>query len=139
MLEKCRGRRGDDDVVDVEKEVDHVVAVLVDEQGGIGLGCGEADAADVGGEPLVPSSRCLLKSIQGLLQQAYRVRGSRVDEAFRLLAVDCLLEVAVKEGILHVELAYGSVSGCSNAEDGADRGRLDDRTEGLVVVDAGLL
>jgi len=26
-----------------------------------------------------------------------------------------------------------------NAKDGADRGRLDDRTEGLVVVDAGLL
>ena len=52
----------DNDVVDVE-EVGHVGANLVDEQGGIGLGGGEADAADVGREPLVPSSRCLLKSI----------------------------------------------------------------------------
>jgi hypothetical protein len=30
MLEKCRGRRGDDDVVDVEEEVGHVNAGLVD-------------------------------------------------------------------------------------------------------------
>jgi hypothetical protein len=33
MLEKCRGRRGDDDVVDVEEEVGHAGAGLVDEQG----------------------------------------------------------------------------------------------------------
>ena len=45
----------------------------------------------------------------------------------------------MEEGILHVELAYGPVSRHSNAEDGADRGRFDDRAERLVVVDAGLL
>lgn len=46
-------------------------------------------------------------SIQGILQQTDRVRCSGVDEAFRLLAVDSLLEVVVEEGILHVKLAYG--------------------------------
>jgi len=45
----------------------------------------------------------------------------------------------VEEGILHVELADRPIPGRSNAEHGADRGRLDDRAEGLVVVDAGLL
>jgi hypothetical protein len=79
------------------------------------------------------------KSIQGLLQQIDRVRCSGVDEAFRLLAVDSLLEVVVEKGILHVELAHGLVSGRSNAEDGADRGRLDNRAECLIVVDAFLL
>jgi hypothetical protein len=67
------------------------------------------------------------------------VRGSRVDEAGWLLAVDGLLEVAVKKGILHIELADGPIPGRGDAEDGADRGRLDDRAERLVVVDAGLL
>lgn len=45
----------------------------------------------------------------------------------------------MEEGILHVELPDGPVSGRSNAEDGADRGRLDDRAECFVVVDAFLL
>jgi hypothetical protein len=45
----------------------------------------------------------------------------------------------VKKGILHIELADGPIPGRGDAEDGADRGRLDDRAERLVVVDAGLL
>ena len=45
----------------------------------------------------------------------------------------------MEEGILHLELTYGPVSRHRNAEDGANRGRLDDRAECLVVVDVGLL
>jgi len=45
----------------------------------------------------------------------------------------------MKEGILHVELAYGPISRRRDAEDGADRGRLDDGAECLVVVNTGLL
>jgi hypothetical protein len=50
-----------------------------------------------------------------------------------------LYKVAMEEGILHVELTYWPVSRRNNAEDGVDRGRLDDWAECLVVVDAGLL
>ena len=67
VLEKGRRRRGGNDVIDVEKEVGQRVANFVDEQGGIRLGEGEADAANERGEALVPSTRRLLKSIQGLL------------------------------------------------------------------------
>jgi hypothetical protein len=45
----------------------------------------------------------------------------------------------VEEGILYIELAYGPILGHNNAKDGADHGRLDNRAEGLVVVNAGLL
>lgn len=45
----------------------------------------------------------------------------------------------MEEDILHVELVHGPVSGRNNAEDGANRGQLDNRVECLVVVDTFLL
>jgi hypothetical protein len=41
----------------------------------------------------------------------------------------------VQERILHIELMNRSGAGDSQGEDGADRGRLDHRAEGLIVVD----
>ena len=55
------------------------------------------------------------------------------------MAVDSLLEVAVEEGILHVQLMDGLGTRGGDAEDGADRRRFDNRAECLVVVNAGLL
>jgi hypothetical protein len=62
--------------------------------------------------------------------------GARVDESWRLLAVDGLLEVAVKKGVLHVQLVNGPGAGRGDAEYGPNGGRFDNRAEGLVVVDA---
>ena len=61
---------------------------------------------------------------------------SRVDEAGRLLTVDGLLQVSVKKGVLHVHLVDRPTPGSGDAEDDADRRRLDDRVERLIVVDA---
>jgi hypothetical protein len=52
------------------------------------------------------------------------VRSRRVDEASRLQTVDRFVQVAVRD---------------RNAEDNADCGLLDHRTEGLIVVDVVLL
>jgi hypothetical protein len=52
------------------------------------------------------------------------------------LTVDDLLEVAVKKGVLHVQLVNRPGVGRGDAEYRPYGGRFDDRTEGLVVVDA---
>ena len=67
------------------------------------------------------------------------VWASRVDEAGGLATVDDLGEFAVEEGVLDVELASAPVKGDGDGEDDADRGRFDDRAEGLVEVYAVLL
>ena len=67
------------------------------------------------------------------------VGGSCVDEAGWLLAADRLVQMAVKKGVLHVQLMYWQGARSGNAEDDADGSRFDDRTERLVVVDAVLL
>jgi hypothetical protein len=67
----------------------------------------EPKLSKVHGESLVPSSWSSLKTIERPLEEANMVRSSRVDEARRLLVVDSLLKVAVKEGVLHVQLAHG--------------------------------
>jgi hypothetical protein len=78
----------------------------------------------------------LLQSIQGLLQTIDVVWGTRVDESWRLLTVDGLLEVAVKKGVLHVQLVNRPGAGRGDAEYRPYGGRFDDRAEGLVVVNA---
>jgi len=67
------------------------------------------------------------------------IRCSGVDEAGRLLAVDRLVQMAVKKGVLHIQLMYRPGARSGDAEDDADGSRFDDRTERLVVVDAVLL
>jgi hypothetical protein len=67
------------------------------------------------------------------------IRSRGVNEAGRLLAEDGLLKMTVKKSVLHVELVNGPRLRGSNAEDDANRGRFDNWTESLVVVDAVLL
>ena len=67
------------------------------------------------------------------------IRIGGVDKARWLLAVDSLLQVTVKECVLHVELMDRPGVRGGDAEDDTYRHRFDNRTEGLVVVDAMLL
>jgi len=62
------------------------------------------------------------------------VKSSNIDEAWRLLAIDGLLEMAVKKSVLHVQLMDQPSVRSRDAEDGPDGGRLDNRVERLVVV-----
>jgi len=57
----------------------------------------------------------------------------------RLLAVDRLVQMAVKKGVLHVQLMYVPGARSGDAEDDADGSRFNNRTECLVVVDVVLL
>ena len=139
---KKRSRRGcQDDVVDVEQQVGDVGTYFVNKEGRIRGRSSEARPLDEAGEPLVlvPRPGRLLESVQGLLQDTDVIGCRRVDETGRLLAVDSLIQVAMKKGVLHVQLMNGPRSGGGDAEDDADGGRLDNRAESLVVVDAVLL
>jgi hypothetical protein len=62
--------------------------------------------------------------------------GARIDESWRLLVVDCLLEVAVKKGVLHVQLVNGLGAGRGDAEYIPNGGQFDNQAEGLIVVNA---
>jgi hypothetical protein len=64
---------------------------------------------------------------------------SRVDEAGGLATVDYLVELAMEEGVLDIELASLLFKGECDEEDDADRGRFDNRTKYLIEVNALLL
>ena len=67
------------------------------------------------------------------------IRIGGVDKARWLLAVNSLLQVTVKECVLHVELMDQPGVRGGDAKDDTYRRRFDNRTEGLVVVDVVLL
>jgi hypothetical protein len=64
---------------------------------------------------------------------------SRVGEACGLAVEDYLGESAVEEGIFHVELPNGSVTGDSIGEHRANSDQFYSRAESLVVVDSAAL
>jgi len=55
------------------------------------------------------------------------------------LIVDLLREIAMEEGVLHVELMHWPVTSSSKVQHGANGCWLDNRREGLVEVEAGAL
>jgi hypothetical protein len=63
----------------------------------------------------------------------------RVGEARGLAAEDCLRESVVEEGIFHVKLLNGSVTGDSSDEHRVNSDRFYNRAESLIVVDSGAL
>lgn len=69
---------------------------------GVGCRCDEAKLSNERSKPLVLGSRSLLKSVQGLLQKVDVIGGGGVDETRGLLAINCLVEVAMKKGVLHM-------------------------------------
>jgi hypothetical protein len=84
-------------------------------------------------------ARGLLEVVEGLVELADHVGVSRVDKPNGLSVVDCLRQGAVEEGVLHVELVDRPVPRQSQSQNSLDGGRLDHRTEGIVVVDPGAL
>jgi hypothetical protein len=60
---------------------------------------------------VVPRSWRLLQAIEGLIESAHQLRVRKVNEAGGLRAVDRLRESVVEEGVLDVELVYGSTPG----------------------------
>jgi hypothetical protein len=66
------------------------------------------------------------------VQVTDQVKLSRVDKARGLVAEDCLGESVMEEGIFHVELLNGPVTGDSSGEHHANSGRFYNRAESLI-------
>jgi hypothetical protein len=63
-LQEVGGGNREDNVVDVDEEVDAVLAPPVDEEGCVRLGLNEADGGQIGGEAAEPGSRRLLEAVE---------------------------------------------------------------------------
>jgi hypothetical protein len=74
-----------------------------------------------------------------VVQPAYQIQTSGVDEAGGLAAVDILHRSVVEEGILDIELMDRPVPGEGEGENGSNGGKLDDGAEDLIVVHSGAL
>jgi hypothetical protein len=70
------------------------------------------------------------------VQTTDQVRVSRIGEARGLAAEDYLGESVVEEGIFHVELLNGPVTGDSSGEHRLNSDRFYNRVEGLIVVNS---
>jgi hypothetical protein len=77
--------------------------------------------------------------MQGLTQAADQVEVSWIREPYGLIAENSLIESVVEEGILHIKLLNGSVTGDSSSEHRVNGGRFHNWTESLIVVDPGAL
>ena len=67
------------------------------------------------------------------------VRSGGIHKPRGLRAIDRLVKIAMKESILHIELMNGPRVGGGKAQDDANGGRLDNRTESLSIINAFLL
>jgi hypothetical protein len=88
---------------------------------------------------VVPCSRRLFQAVEGLVEPAHQLRVRGVNEGSGLRAVDGLGDCAMEEGVLDVELVHGPTPGDSQSQHSPDGGRLDDGSEGLIVVHLGAL
>jgi len=79
--------------------------------------------------------RSLLEAVEGSLQKTHMIGASGVNKARRLMTVDGLLQVAVKKGVLHIQLVDRPATRGGDAEDDMNRRRLDNGAKGLIVVD----
>jgi hypothetical protein len=64
------------------------------------------------------------------------VRARIINKTWWLLTIYHFIQVVIEKGILDIELTDRPRAGDSNGEDETDGGRLDNRTEGLIIVEA---
>jgi len=129
-------RSGEQDVIDIDKQISCLTSVSEDEERCVGAGGDEANASEVATKTLKPRPGRLFKSIEGLDKTTDMVRVSLIDEACRLMAEHLFGKVAVQERILDVELMYRPRTRSCKMKDYPNCCRFDDRREGLVEVDA---
>jgi hypothetical protein len=139
LSKKTSGGGRQDDVVDVQQQVCHVVAGPVDKQGRIGTRGAEAQLMQEAGDALVPGAGRLLQSIQGPREQAHVIGALGVDEADGLLTVHLFLQMAMKEGVGDVHLMHGPRTRRGEVQHCADRARFDNRGKRIREVDASAL
>ena len=88
------------------------------------------------GEAAVPSMGSLLETVERLVQTTDKVGLGKILESGGMSCKHGLHQGAMEEGILDIELMNRPLARESQREHCADRGGLDDLTEGFGKVDA---
>lgn len=76
----------------------------------------------------------MFKTIKRLTKMTNKIRESRMNVARRLFHVNFFREIAMKEGILDIQLVYGLIFRYHNAQNCTDGSRSDNRAEGFIKV-----
>jgi hypothetical protein len=81
------GRGGENNIVNIEKEIGGLVPFVKGEERSIGGGSNEPDGASMSSEPLEPRPRGLLETIERFLETTHMRWISRIEKTGGLLAV----------------------------------------------------
>lgn len=87
----------------------------------------------------VPCARSLLEAIEGFIQKTNVIQLGRVNEADRLLAINCLVDNVMKEDILNIQLMNMPLMRSGKANNSTNCGKFYHRTESLIKVHPELL
>jgi hypothetical protein len=127
----------DDHVIDIEKKESATTRRSVNKESRIMVTRREASIDDNRGETLEPSTRSLLKTIEGTTQPTNHPIRNRV--LLRWLHIDFLTELAIKEGVLNIQLRYRPLTNRNNCKKSPNNSHVSDRSKGLLIVTTLLL
>jgi len=92
----------------------------------------EASIDDNRGKTLEPSTRSLLKTIEGTTQPTNHPIQNEVP--WRWLHIDFLTELTIEEGVLDIQLRNRPLTNRSNCKKSLNSSHVSDRSEGLLIV-----
>ena len=122
-------------VVHVDQDVHCLRLPVADKQAPICSNWGEAHSPEILGQAIIPHLGGLLEAIEGAVEKAGLV-GRNIAETLGRDDPDLLVQVAIEEGRLHIQLPDLQVLGCSIAQHGSDSVGTGDWGVGLKVVDS---
>lgn len=111
--------------------------MFVDKKGVVGFAVVEANSGDKSCETIVPSSRCLFETVEGLTKKAYMVRKLRVTVARRL--VHSFVEVTMKKGVFDIKLVNRPIIIKGKSENCADSAWFHNGAESFIAINAKFL
>jgi hypothetical protein len=85
------------------------------------IGIDEVDCGEEGGEPSVPRAWSLFQATEVLVELAHTIAVNGVHEAGWLASVDVLVDEAVEEGVVDVQLVHQPGTRACQCQDSANR------------------
>lgn len=139
VMKDISGKGSKYDVVNIDQDIGKVSTMTVHKERGVVGEGSKTDIPKVVNEMLVPHMWYLLKSVEILLEATNIFGTILVNETGELLTVDSLIKSAMAEGVFDVKLMNRPRKRGGDAKNNTYGGGFNNRTEGLIKVDAGLL
>jgi hypothetical protein len=114
-MEEVGGVGGENNIIDIQKEICGGGPLFEDEEGGVTLRYWKTNGSNELCEPMKPSVRCLFEAIKGSMQSTHMRGASGINKTRGLLTIHCFLNMSMKKGILDIHLMNGPGLSGSNA------------------------